>query len=125
MANVFIAELEACEALRIKGLTTSDFDLLRTILPDNLTHVHSNGHLQDREELFDRMVNVIEFISIEREGLTYRFYGSVAVVTGTMKMTSRMRDTNVSADAIATVTQTWVKETNGWQQVAFQSARHP
>ncbi|SDN42491.1 nuclear transport factor 2 family protein [Ensifer sp. YR511] len=125
MASALIEELQACEATRIKGLTTMDFELLRRILPDNLTHVHSNGHLQNREELFDRMTHVIEFVSIEREDLTYRFYGPVAVVTGLMKMTSRMRETNTSADAIATVTQTWVKETTGWQQVAFQSARHP
>lgn len=125
MRQLMIDELKEMEARRIRGLLSMDFELLTTMLPEDLSHVHSNGHLQNREELYDRMINLIEFISIEREDLTYRFYGTVAVVTGLMKMTSRMRQTDVTSNALATVTQTWVKEPQGWMQVAFQSARHP
>lgn len=125
MSEQLIKELEHAESQRIEGLVKKDFELLRKILPQDLTHVHSNGHCQNLEELIDRIASVMDILEVRREKLSYRFFGDTAVAVGTMYMTHQIKPATTPTSVSATVTQTWVRKAGQWVQVAFQSARHP
>jgi hypothetical protein len=92
-------------------------------MPEDLTHIHSNGLVQNREELFDRIGTVINFLHIERGELSYRMYGDVVVAVGPMHVRTRLIESGMESSSDAVVTQVWVRQDKGWTQVAFQSAR--
>jgi ketosteroid isomerase-like protein len=113
-------EVRELENKRIKACTTRDRALLDTLFDESMTHVHMNGHTENRAELIDGIMTRTRFHTIERPDLKIRVVGDAAVLTGTMQqeLTTAAGD---KRQMKARVTQVAKKTGDGWRFLAFQA----
>jgi len=116
---VSATELVELERRRCEAIGAGDADALRQLLSPDYVHIHANGRTEDYGEFFAR-VGADAFRQTERDDLSVRFYGPVAVMRGRHVTTLRR-----SADApllrvTGIATQVWVHEDGRWLLVSFQ-----
>lgn len=119
------AKLIDLEKQRGEALVKRDRAALERLFAADLVHIHTTGIQQDKSELINYAMNVLQFLTVTRGELKIRFYGNdVAVMTGAMANTMCRSDNPekiVAAEAL--VTQVWVRSADSWQQVSFHAVR--
>jgi ketosteroid isomerase-like protein len=118
MTDVETEVLEA-EARRQKALLAVDMHELDALFADDITHIHTNGLLQDKTALLKHIESRRAFIELKRGPLNVRVQADIAVLVG--HMTNRMRHPDgreVVLDGIAT--QVLRREAGRWRFIAFQ-----
>lgn len=109
-------ELMHLEQERCRAFLELDEAVMRDLLSDDYTHVHMNGHMEDKQAFLDMLSKRQR--TIAREGLRIRVHGDAAIMTGRMLTT---RDTPSGSETMDTfATQTWVKQPGGWKLAAIQ-----
>ena len=110
------AELTSLEAERCRAFQELDEAAMEELLSPDYTHVHMNGHLEDKEAFMSVFKNRQR--AITRDGLKIRVHGDAAIMTGRM-FTSRKTATGAE-DIDSFAKQTWVKQDGRWQLAAIQ-----
>ncbi|MBD9597326.1 nuclear transport factor 2 family protein [Ensifer sp. ENS05] len=113
------------ENARIKALVDKDIDRLDEILSPKLTYIHSNGHVDNKSEVIDKMRGSFRYAGLTRGTLHVEIYGETAVMTGPMDV--HFISANDPAEKVqamsAMVTQVWIQEENRPRMVAYQVAK--
>jgi len=117
------AEIRGAEAARIASLLTGDHDKLASLLADDLVHIHANGLRDSKASYLASVSEKLDFLQMKRPELQIRLSGDVAIVTGTLNQTLRIRDTGAVIEMQAVATQVWVKNSGAWQQNTFHATR--
>lgn len=111
------------ENTRVKALVDKDIDTLDRVLHEKLTYIHSNGHVDNKTQVVDKMRGVFRYADISRGDLKVEIYGDVAVMTGPMHVQFISANDDKIQAMSAMVTQVWKQEINGLKMVAYQVAK--
>jgi hypothetical protein len=119
------AEVIARENDRIAGLTKPDPALLRSVLADDLSYVHTNGLHDGKEDIIRSVETRLRYLSVTRDHLQVRFYGDLAVMTGGLHLAvkAESRTEPIVLDAYAT--QLWIDTPEGWKLAASHANAMP
>jgi ketosteroid isomerase-like protein len=110
------AELVRLEDERCRAFRELDHPGIEALLSDDYSHVHMNGHLEDKAAFMAMFGNRQR--SIRREQLDIRVHGDAAIMTGRMFTTRQTPNGTDEMDTFAT--QTWVRQDDGWKLAAIQ-----
>jgi ketosteroid isomerase-like protein len=112
-----VLETDAC---RVQALLSNDFAALEDLLADDLTYVHSNGHLDTKDTYIGVLRSgATRYLSMEMSGLSVRADGNAAVVAGTFE--ARVQTRNGEVNPKPRVLIVYVKRDGRWQMLAWQS----
>jgi uncharacterized protein (TIGR02246 family) len=113
-------EVLEADARRVQALLSNDFEALEDLLTDDLTYVHSNGHLDTKDTYIGALRSgATRYLSMEMSGLSVRADGNTAVVTGTFE--ARVQTRNGEVNPKPRVLIVYVKRDGRWQMLAWQS----
>lgn len=110
------AELLRLEDERCRAFKDVDEPAMSVLLSSDYTHVHQNGHLEDKKAFLSMLPKRQR--SITREGLQVRVHGDAAIMTGRMLTTRQTASGTETMDTFAT--QTWIKQNGSWKLAAIQ-----
>ena len=116
-------QIRELERERGNALIARSASALDALFTDDLVHIHTTGQQMDKAQLMRHVMEVLHFLSVEREDLRVQCYGDIAVMTGRMR--TRMQPVG-RPDTIANdarVTQVWRRTPQGWRQSHFQATR--
>jgi ketosteroid isomerase-like protein len=123
MNSEITSQIRRLEDDRMKALMGADSGALAELLGDDLVHIHANGHLENKQQYLDSVSTKLEFIRVERPSLEVRAYGDVAIATGVLDQTVRVKASGATINMRAMTTQSWVRRNDKWLQVGFQATR--
>jgi hypothetical protein len=115
------AKIIALDELRRAAMIAADFAALDRLLADELIHIHAAGNADTKQQYFQLLETLCEFVAIERGPMTVRFYGDTAVLTGSMTHTVRIKPTGAIRTMEAFGSQAWALYGDSWQQVLYQA----
>jgi hypothetical protein len=121
VADPRAAKILELEERRRAALIAADIPALDRLLADELIHIHAGGNADTKAQYFSLVKNICEFMVIERPEIAIRFLGDVAIVTGPMKHTVRVKATKEIRNMDAFGTQVWAPHGDTWQQVLYQA----
>jgi ketosteroid isomerase-like protein len=110
------AELIRLEDERCRAFRQLDDAAMRDLLSDDYTHVHMNGHLEDKAAFMTVFKNRQR--TITRGDLHVRVHGDAAIMTGRMLTNRKTATGDEEIDSFAT--QTWIKQDGAWKLAAIQ-----
>jgi hypothetical protein len=116
-------EIKRLEELRTQALVNADWAALSGLLGDDLVHIHANGQIDDKAKYLEGVSSKLEFIKIERPSLDVRIYGDLAIATGLLNQTVRVKASGATIDMRAATTQAWICRDDRWLQISFQATR--
>lgn len=116
------AEIAKLEAARCEALMQADYAGLAALMSPDLSYIHSNGHVDGKDEMLARMEKNFEFLEVSRGPLTIRGYGAAALTIGTMHQRLRWKDTGEVKEIDSTCTQLWADHDGTVQMVLLQAA---
>lgn len=109
------------EMERGRALVDRDWRGLSELIATDLVHIHANGAFENRDAYLDSVRNKLEFIRIERESMDVRPYGDIAIATGILRQTIRIKDSGELLDMRLATTQVWGRTNNQWLQRSFHA----
>ena len=114
-------ELLATERRRCDAICANDVDTLDAMMSDGLVYVHLRGNIEDKPAYLKGLTDLREFKSVEREDLTIRVLGDVAVMTGIQRVLVRRRGEEDFRELKVFATQVWAKQGGDWEMEIYQS----
>ncbi len=118
--DVVTAELVELENERCRAFQELDHVKIEMLLSDDYSHVHMNGHAEDKAEFMAAFKGRQRTIS--RGDLRIRIHGDAAIMTGRMYTSRNTEDGIDEIDSFAT--QTWIKQGGDWKLSAIQVCRY-
>jgi len=115
--------LRAREDERTAALLKSDYDALAELVTDDLVHVHATGMSENKRDYLDGIQAKLEFLAVSRPDLKIRIYGQVAVMTGPLVQSIRIKGPGQVVDMTAMVTQVWRLDDGVWRICSFQATK--
>jgi ketosteroid isomerase-like protein len=110
------AEILRLEDERCRAFQEIDEAAMSTLLSSDYTHVHQNGHMEDKQAFLSMLPKRKR--SISRDDLQIRLHGDAAIMTGRMLTTRETDSGTQTMDAFTT--QTFVVEDGAWKLAAMQ-----
>ncbi|WP_313802498.1 nuclear transport factor 2 family protein [Sphingobium sp.] len=117
-AEATILELEAA---RCKALTDANYAVLGEMISDDLVHIHANGSCDDKRGYLEGIAAKLEFLAVSRPDVTVRIFGEIAVATGPMIQTVRIKANGATVEMDARATIVWRNEGGSWRICSFQA----
>ncbi len=115
-------KIEALERQRFEAMTTKNLAFLRNVLADDLTYVHSNGLLENKEQhLANISSSKLVYSTMLPEEIKVRVHGKSAVITGIVKVTGMLNEKPF--DIRLRYTDFYIKEKGKWRLAAWQSLK--
>jgi ketosteroid isomerase-like protein len=115
------ASLIALEQERCTAMMNADISTLRKILHKDLTHVHAKGQVDGYESYFGTGGFNVYYRKLERSELAVRVMGNSALMTGRQLLVGERKNGSGTVTIDSRVMQVWVKDSESWQQLAFQT----
>lgn len=109
-------ELDRCEAMM-----AGDRNRLKQLLHKELIHVHAKGQVDTYESYFAAGGFKVDYKRVERSELEVRVLGDTALMTGRQLLEAVRKGSGERVRIDSRVMQVWVRESQGWQQIAFQT----
>ncbi len=114
------------EQQRCQALVNNDMDALGALIPQDLVHIHANGLVENRAAYLKTVSEHLEFIAVKRASLEISAASAandVAVATGELLQTIRVKASGQKIDMRIMTTQVWMRNTveSEWQQSLFQA----
>jgi ketosteroid isomerase-like protein len=122
MSDEIIDQLVGLEHARCIAVSNSDAAAVELLNSGDLTYTHNTGMTEDLQAHLKSLSAYERHLS-RTDDLTVRVYGDVVVMTGTVHAaypTAGPGGTPVEFDAHGL--QVWVKQDDGWKQVAFAAS---
>jgi ketosteroid isomerase-like protein len=119
--DAVVAEIRRLEERRCQALMARDYRAISDLVADDLIHIHTTGLVEDKAAYMAGIEQRLDFSDVVREDLTVRVYGDVAVATGRLSQTVRVRTTDRRIDMKIVTTQVWVRWGGTWRQSSFQA----
>jgi ketosteroid isomerase-like protein len=118
-----IAELRAVEQDRIRALLAGDWAGVEMLLAEDLVHFHANGVMDSKQSYIESVSTKLDFLNIDRPSLKIRILGEVAIVTGPLNQTVRIKGPGTVVEMQGVATQTWTKQSGRWLQNTYHAGR--
>jgi ketosteroid isomerase-like protein len=118
-----IAQIEQREAARCAALVNSDWEGLKALITDDVVHIHGNGSIEDKATYVAHISEKLVFLRVERPSLKVRVYGDMAIATGVLDQTVRVKGPETEITQSAATTQVWVMRDDTWLQASFQATK--
>jgi ketosteroid isomerase-like protein len=112
----------ALEKRRQAALVAEDFAALDNLLADDLIHIHAGGNADTKPQYFKLIETLCGFVAIDRPQPSVRFLGDVAIVTGPMTHTVRIKPTGQVRTMEAFGTQVWAPHGDTWRLSLYQAS---
>jgi ketosteroid isomerase-like protein len=106
---------------RSRALVEADYAALADLVSDDLVHIHATGAVEGKKAYIEGLEAKLEFLSVVRPGLDVRVYGNIAVATGPLDQSVRVKGPGVTVDMKAIVTQVWRLDGGRWRICSFQA----
>jgi hypothetical protein len=117
------AAVKTAELARFAANVSADVKTLGLLLDDDLDYVHSNGDIDTKASFIESLnLGWRDYISMEPNIQSVRFFGNLAIVRGTAKVSVVTRGTLANLDL--GYTDTWIWKDHRWQMTAWHSARY-
>jgi ketosteroid isomerase-like protein len=114
--------LQAIELQRFEAMTTKDTALLRQMLSEDLTYLHSNGMLENKEEHIANIgAGKLVYRTMEPSEMRVRIHGKSAIVNGILHVTGNLGEK--AFDLRLRYTDVYFKRKGTWQLAAWQSLK--
>jgi len=115
--------LGALAALK-QAVVTKDRPALAKLLHPDLTYGHTDGHLETRDQVLDRVTDSkVSFAAIDVSDAVVKAYGQIALVTAKLAFHVNA-DGKQSVSTLSTL-DVWIRGPEGWQLVGRQLTRPP
>jgi hypothetical protein len=115
--------VKTAELARFKANVDADAKALGLLLADDLDYVHSNGDIDTKASFIESLTSGRrDYISMSANIQKVRFFGDIAIVRGTAKVT--VADHGQSHDLDLGYSDTWVWKDQRWQMTAWHSSRY-
>jgi ketosteroid isomerase-like protein len=113
-------EVRDADAERVRALLENDFPALEALLADDLTYVHSNGHLDTKSSYIEGLRSgASRYLSMDMADVTVRALGDIAVVNAKFDARVLARGTEVNPKPRVLIV--YAKRDGRWQMIAWQS----
>jgi ketosteroid isomerase-like protein len=113
-------EVRDADAGRVKALLDNDFPALEALLGDDLTYVHSNGHLDTNATYIEGLrAGASRYLTMDMSEVTVRAMGDTAVINA--KFNARVKVGDREINPTPRVLIVYAKREGRWQMVAWQS----
>jgi hypothetical protein len=120
-AEKFILDLSK---KKFDWLVNSRYDSLAAILDDKIQFIHSNGWIQNKEEVTgDIRSGKVSYQKIEIKESQARLYSSTAIVTGKGRFEGTAHNTPFAVDLC--YTEVYVKSGNLWKLASRHANKMP
>jgi len=123
MSEQIINEIKRLETERGRALVQADWTALASLLADDLVHVHTSGVTDDKTNYLAAVSTKLEFLKVERVSLKVRCYSEIAIATGVVTQSVRVKGPGTVVDIRMATTQVWVLREGRWLQNTFQATR--
>ena len=117
------AEIIARDQERMQRLKAADYAAVAEFLTDDLVHIHANGLTENKAEYLANAQAKLEFLEMERSDYHVRNYGDIAVATGLLKQTIRVKGPGIVVSVEIATTQVWRKDAGQWRLSSFQATK--
>lgn len=123
MVQLAIANIiQSKEEARMAAVINKDYDALKQLLRDDLTHIHSNGHNVSKQDILQELRDEFDFLEIERGPLNIRVNGPSALVVGEVRQKVRFKLEKTLHHVHANLTQVWLHDEGDWRLAAFHAS---
>jgi Domain of unknown function (DUF4440) len=110
------------EQERCRAMVAGDRARLMELLHRDLVHVHAKGQVDGYDSYFASGGFNVDYKNVQRfDDLSVRVLGSAALMTGRQLLEAVRKSTGEKVRIDSYVTQCWVLEGAGWQQISFQT----
>lgn len=109
------------EEVRCQALVAGDYDTLGAMMTEDLVHIHANGHLDNKADYLSGVQAKLEFKAVARPDLKIRVYGDIAVATGPLNQTIRVKANDVTVEMKGMSTIIWRLDGGDWRICGFQA----
>jgi len=113
------------ERRRGEALVAKDLVALRELLAEDLSHSHTRGVTDTLESFLHFVEHDIRYLDMQRDDLTVRLFGSVAIMTGNQTNRIEIRSASEPMTSRSCALQIWIWRNGRWQMNAFQSTTLP
>ena len=117
------AEIRGLEDERFRAMVAADAAALDRLLSDQLVYTHSNAGVDTKASLIESIRTRRPYQKVERPVEEIRLFGDSAVVSGQARI--ELLSPTGTRVLNARYTDVWVKGSQGWQMVAWQSTPIP
>lgn len=115
------ASISHFELERGRFLISDDIDSLGAMIASDLVHIHANGKSEGKADYLRTMRETLHIVRISRPTFVVRIYGDVAISTGLLNQTIRVRASGVEISMAAACTQVWRRHGGTWLLTTFQA----
>jgi ketosteroid isomerase-like protein len=113
-------EVREADAERVRALLANDFPALERILADDLTYVHSNGHLDTKTSYIDVLRSgATRYLTMDMSDVSVRALGEAAVINATFNARVQVGDREINPTPRVLIV--YARRAGRWQMVAWQS----
>ncbi|HEY5211102.1 MAG TPA: nuclear transport factor 2 family protein [Stellaceae bacterium] len=110
------------EEERCRALVTHDYAALAELVADDVVHIHTTGMIDTKASYLAGVEHRLEFLTVKRLDLPVRRYGDVAIATGRLDQTIRVRATMQEVEMKIVTTQAWMLQNGKWRQNSFHAS---
>jgi hypothetical protein len=109
---------------KFEWMKTLRFDSLNQMLDDNLMYIHSNGWVENREDVTNNLkTGKLVYRHVAVSEASVRLYGNTAIVTGKGAFSGVNSGTEFSLNLL--FTEVYVKKNNRWLLASRHASRLP
>jgi ketosteroid isomerase-like protein len=119
--NQSLAEVTACEQLRLQAMLARDALTLANLLDDNLTYVHSTGAIMSKDDYLAHVADpTFRYVAASSEPKATHLLGDCAILIASVTATIEKDGHQI---ALALTTQSaWRRTGDGWRLIASTAA---
>ncbi len=122
LAQTEAAKVDALHKQKFAWLMTNNIDSINYLLGDKVSYVHSNGWIQNREEVLNDMKSgKLQYKSIVVEESSVNLIDQTAIVTGKGTFVGKVNTTDFSLKLL--YTEVYVKVNNHWKLISRHSCK--
>jgi hypothetical protein len=123
MSEQIIEHIKRLEEERGRALLSKDWPALAALMGEDLVHVHATGLIEDKVAYLESARTKLDQLKFERLSYRVRCFGEVAIATGVLFQSLRIKGPETVVDAKAATTQAWIRRGDGWLQSTFHATR--
>jgi hypothetical protein len=123
MSEEIIEQINRLEEERGRGLLSKDWPALAALMDEDLVHVHATGLIENKAAYLESARTKLDQLKFERLSYRVRCFDDVAIATGVLFQSLRIKGAETVVDAKAATTQTWIRRGGRWLQSTFHATR--
>ena len=112
------------EEQRYQAMVEQNVETLDSMLDDDLIFTHASGKIDTKATFLESLGSgTLIYKAVEIDNVKVRVYGDCGVINGESRLDLHVRGEDRTLNMLFTTV--WVRDSNGWKVVAYQSTRQP